>query len=256
MNFICNLTMKSAEQGYPFIPLVNNTPRFVFDNPITVLCGDNGCGKTTFAKILATVTDCVYVSYNQKPSEQFLAVYDNFVVSRRATPRRKFYFSAEEFVQFVRDTEERKADAVKAIKEIQADQTMSDYAKRLACSPHYETLDGFESFYGGSLAEVSHGQGFLAFFDKRLGRDGLYIIDEPEAALSGENQFLLASRIYHAAKEMNCQFVVCTHSPVVAAIPGADVYEVRDDEFCKTTWEELSNVSFMQMFFKNKDRLF
>ena len=152
--------------------------------------------------------------------------------------------------------EERKQDAVRAIEEINADTVMSDYAKVLARSPHMETLLSFEDFYGVNLAEVSHGQSFLAFFDKRLKNDGLYIIDEPEAALSSENQFLLATRIKDAAQNRNCQFVICTHSPIVAAIPEADVYEVQNDRFVSTSWENLSNVSFLSMFFKNKDRLF
>lgn len=109
---------------------------------------------------------------------------------------------------------------------------------------------------GVSLAEVSHGQGFLKFFDKRLKENGLYIIDEPEATLSSENQFLLAARIKDAAERKNCQFIICTHSPVISAVPCADVYEIVEDKLVKTEWENVSDVNFLQMFFKNKDRLF
>lgn len=133
---------------------------------------------------------------------------------------------------------------------------MSDYAKALAKQPHADALAGFESFYGKSLAEVSHGQGFLTFFDKRLRENGLYIIDEPEAALSSENQFLLAAKIKHASENMNCQFIVCTHSAVISSVPDADVYEINDGKFVKTEWENVADVSFLQMFFKNKDRLY
>lgn len=256
MVFVSQLKVKTVRKGYPFTPLVVNTPEFNFNSPVTIICGDNGCGKTTFAKILATACKCVCVSYEKTTQAAFTSNVDCFSVARKMLPKRSFYFSAEEFVQFVRDVEERKQDAEAAIAEIEADETMSDYAKKLAKSPHLETLLGFEDFYGANLSEVSHGQGFLTFFDKRLKNDGFYVIDEPEAALTSENQFLLAARINQAAKSRNCQFVICTHSPVIAAIPDAEIFEVADDRLVKTEWENLSNVSFMSMFFKNKDRLF
>lgn len=255
MIFLSEYKLKKCGEGYPFIPLVQNTPSFRFENSVTVLCGDNGCGKTTFAKILATLCKCVYVAYEKTPDEIFARTADCFAVSRRFMPKRSFYFSAEEFIQFVRDVEERKRDAKEAIAEIEANSNMSDYAKQLAKSPHIDTLAGFESFYG-EIAEMSHGQSFLAFFDKRLRDNGLYIIDEPEAALSAENQFLLAARIKAAAENRNCQFVICTHSPIISAIPDAEIWEVSEDKFVRTEWDKLSNVEFLSMFFKNKDRLF
>ncbi len=168
MQFLSQFTVKSVAEGYPFIPLVVKTPVFDFHKSVTVICGDNGCGKTTFAKLLATACNCVCVSYEKTTSTVFTENAKRFAFTRRFKPKRSFYFSAEEFVQFVRDVEERKQDAVRAIEEINADTVMSDYAKVLARSPHMETLLSFEDFYGVNLAEVSHGQSFLAFFDKRL----------------------------------------------------------------------------------------
>lgn len=256
MIYLAEYRLKRVQDGYPFIPLIVNTERFTFNAGVTVICGDNGSGKSTFAKILSAACNCVRVSYKQMQDDEFVARTECFAVSKRFSPKRSFYFSAEEFIQFVRDVEERKRDALCAIAEIDADKTLSDYAKSLAKQPHVDTLVSFENFYGKSLAEVSHGQGFLKFFDKRLKENGLYIIDEPEAALSAENQFLLSVRIKNAAENMNCQFVVFTHSPVIASIPQADVYEIQNDAFVKTDWDGLSDVKFLQMFFKNKDRLF
>lgn len=256
MIFLSNYKVNEIRRGYPFIPLIINTPHFEFTKSVTVFCGDNGSGKSTFAKIISTVCNCVCVSYQKTQNAAFTQNVDCFSVTRRFVPKRSFYFSAEEFIQFVRDVEERKQDALQAIAEIDANDAMSDYAKALAKQPHNDTLISFESFYGNSLAEVSHGQGFLKFFDKRLKENGLYIIDEPEAALSSENQFLLAARIKEASENKNCQFIICTHSPIISSIPNCDVYEIVEDKFVQTEWDKVSDVSFLQMFFKNKDRLF
>lgn len=256
MIYLAEYRLKQVKDGYPFIPLIVNTERFTFNAGVTVFCGDNGSGKSTFAKILSAACNCVRVSYKQTQDDVFASNTDCFAVSRRFSPKRSFYFSAEEFIQFVRDVEERKRDALQAIAEIDADETLSDYAKSLAKQPHADTLVSFENFYGKSLAEVSHGQGFLKFFDKRLKENGLYIIDEPEAALSSENQFLLSARIKNAAENMNCQFVVFTHSPVISSIPQADVYEIQHDAFVKTDWDGLSDVKFCRCFLRTRTDCF
>ena len=177
MIYLAEYRLKRVQDGYPFIPLIVNTERFTFNAGITVFCGDNGSGKSTFAKILSAACNCVRVSYKQMQDDEFVARTECFAVSKRFSPKRSFYFSAEEFIQFVRDVEDRKRDALCAIAEIDAYKTLSDYAKSLAKQPHVDTLVSFENFYGKSLAEVSHGQGFLKFFDKRLKENGLYIID-------------------------------------------------------------------------------
>ena len=207
MQFLSQFTVKSVAEGYPFIPLVVNTPVFDFHKSVTVICGDNGCGKTTFAKLLATVCNCVCVSYEKTTSTVFTENAKRFAFTRRFKPKRSFYFSAEEFVQFVRDVEERKQDAVRAIEEINADTVMSDYAKVLARSPHMETLLSFEDFYGVNLAEVSHGQSFLAFFDKRLKNDGLYI----SGAIVGKSVFACHT---HQRRRTKSQLSVCHLHPL------------------------------------------
>ena len=251
--FLKKFWLKETRSGYPFLPLVEEADGMTFDT-VTVFCGDNGAGKSTLAKILATATDCVFVSQGKSGDQVFLGVQDCFGVSREGYPKRKFYFSAEDFVAYIRQVEEKKADALAAIAEIDADPNMSDYAKMLAKGPHHETLAGFDRY--GKLGECSHGEGFLAFFTERLARDGLYIIDEPEAALSSENQYRLAYQIHQAATEMGCQFVICTHSPIIAAIPHAAIYEIKDGKMESKEWDEVEDVAFTKLFMSRKDRMF
>ena len=80
--------------------------------------------------------------------------------------------------------------------------------------------------YGGrSLHRQSHGESFLALVEHRLRGEGLYLFDEPEAALSPTNQLVLV-RLMHQLARKNSQFLICTHSPILLCFPGADVYEL------------------------------
>ncbi len=256
MIYVSQYRVKQTKSGYPFIPLIRNTETFDFTRPVTIICGGNGSGKTTFAKIISQLANCVYVAYDMNGEEIFRKTEDCFSLTKKALSKRRFYFSAADFSQFVRDALEKKRDALAAIEEIVADKQMSKYAKALAEGPHYDVLSSMENFYGTDLSEVSHGQSFLAFFDKRLGDNGFYVIDEPEAALTYENQYKLAYRIRDAALNRGCQFIICTHSPVISAIPDAELYEIREDKFVPAAWEETENAAFLDMFFKRKDVLF
>lgn len=83
--------------------------------------------------------------------------------------------------------------------------------------------------YGGrSLHEQSHGESFLAVLVHRLGPDGLYLLDEPEAALSPQNQLTALQRIDELAGE-GAQFVIATHSPLILSHPDALIYELAAD---------------------------
>ena len=95
----------------------------------------------------------------------------------------------------------------------------------------------------------------MEFFDRRLAPEGFYVMDEPEGALTYRNQYNLAVKIREAAKN-GCQFIVATHSPVIAAIPEADIYQCEDGVFEKRCYEQLDNIGFLEMFMRRRDMLF
>lgn len=81
MIFLSNYNVNEIRRGYPFIPLIVNTPSFTFTNSVTILCGDNGSGKSAFAKILSSACNCVCVSYEKTQNEVFTKNADCFSVS-------------------------------------------------------------------------------------------------------------------------------------------------------------------------------
>jgi len=81
----------------------------------------------------------------------------------------------------------------------------------------------FGYFGGGSLTEKSHGQCNMAFFASRYGVEGLYLLDEPESALSPRRQLELRDLVGRAASQGDAQFIVATHSPILLSLPGARI---------------------------------
>ena len=108
--------------------------------------------------------------------------------------------------------------------------------------------DGVLKYYGDkSLHQQSHGESFLALLGHRLFGHGLYIFDEPEAALSPSRQMYMLCRMKQLA-EQGSQFIISTHSPIVMSYPGAEIYEITDRGLEPTELEETSHFQLMKRF--------
>lgn len=101
--------------------------------------------------------------------------------------------------------------------------------------------------FGGRLNWRSHGESFLAFLESRLDERGLFVLDEPEAALSFTSCLRLLA-LLDAAVAGGSQVLVATHSPVLAAFPGATVYEFSEDGFARRDWDDLDMVQHWKAF--------
>jgi predicted ATPase len=110
------------------------------------------------------------------------------------------------------------------------------------------------SLYGGvPLHQQSHGQSFLALASNRFAGDSLYVLDEPEAALSVSGALALLAIVVRAA-EAGAQFVIATHSPILLAIPGARIYELDDDGLAPAAYDELDSVRLTRGFLDAPER--
>jgi predicted ATPase len=110
------------------------------------------------------------------------------------------------------------------------------------------------AFDGVPLNARSHGEGFLAFLESRTTERGLWILDEPESALSFRSSLRLVA-LLHAMAAAGSQVVLATHSPVLAAIPGARIYELSSAGFAQQEWADLDLVRDWQAFFDDPARL-
>ena len=192
----------AAWDRYPFtIPAVAKLDTLALHPQVTFLVGENGSGKSTLIEAIA-----VAVGFNAEGGSR------NFRFSTRASeselhsvlrivrgarrPRTGFFLRAESFFNV--------ASVVDDL--------------------------GVQNSYGGkSLHERSHGEAFLALVNERFGPDGLYIMDEPEAALSPQRQLSLLAAFERMVRQDRSQLLVATHSPILLAYPKAKIY-LLDDE--------------------------
>ena len=110
-----------------------------------------------------------------------------------------------------------------------------------------ERLDVGDSYGGRSLHEQSHGESFFALFDNRLRGDGLYIFDEPEAALSPNRQLSFLVRM-HELIGARSQFIIATHSPILMAYPGARIFQVSKHGLETIAYEDTEHFRITRSF--------
>lgn len=219
---------------YPFtLPVVRSLERLAMHPQVTFLVGENGSGKSTLLEAIA-----VAIGFNAEGGSR------NFRFSTRAShstlhehlrvargikrPRDGFFLRAESF--FNVGTEIERLDR-----------------------------DGFgpkiiDSFGGKALHEQSHGEAFLTLFMERFGGSSLFILDEPEAALSPQRQLAMLSRL-HDLVEDGSQFVIATHSPILMAYPNALIYACGARGIHPIGYEETEHYRVMHDFIANPKRM-
>ena len=105
---------------------------------------------------------------------------------------------------------------------------------------------------GKSLHEQSHGESFMALLMNRFYGNGLYLLDEPESALSPSRQMALLARMYDLVKQ-NSQFIIATHSPILLAYPGAQIFVLKENGITLTPYEETEHYVITKQFLNNPD---
>lgn len=243
--------------GYPMgSPILKGFTAMAFDQPVTILCGENGSGKTTLMALLAAGLSAQMVGADGVQAQKLkgfrqAARYFDFVKNK--SPSSCFFFTAEDFSRYLDQRQQMAQEAREGLREIEEGYLgRSQYAKGLAAQPYARTLWEMEGQYDRELLASSHGEGFLSFFAGRLRAGGLYLMDEPEGALSFPNQLSLLALIDQAVIAGG-QVIMATHSPVLTAYPNAALLELTAGGMEKTSYEQLSSIQFLRHFLAHRE---
>lgn len=228
---IRNEHIPSADDSYPFnLPIVRNLKSLEFSKSVTYIVGENGSGKSTLLEAIANLlglnAEGGSKNFNFSTQKTHSFLYNELrAVRADLSYRNAFFFRAESFYNVASEVD------------------------RIA----KEDCRMLNSYGGISLHEQSHGESFMALFTNRLKSKGLYIFDEPEAALSYMNQlrFLLWMK---EAVTGGSQIIISTHSPVILAYPDAEIFVAEEDGVLKSTpYNECYIYRDMLAFVTNKD---
>ena len=248
-----------ADEQFPFnVPAIRSLHALDLSAPVTFFAGENGSGKSTLLEMIAAAARLPAVGSAEISADTTLAAQrklaDSFRLVWRAPTHRGFFLRAEDFFGFARRIAQLRAEMKQRLSEVDAEfRESSDYVKGLAAGPAAASLAELTRRYGVDIDARSHGEGFLALLEARLVPGGLYLFDEPEAALSPQNQLVLLALLGQML-EQDAQFIIATHSPMLLAFPGACIYNFDVDPIAPVSWDDLEHVTLTRAFLDNPER--
>lgn len=224
---VTNLPEKWEPGRYPFdIPAFSQGIDLEFHTNVTFFVGENGSGKSTFLEALAECCGFSPEGGNRDHGREALADCSELAQALRLSWRRKvaegFFMRAESFYNF---------------------------------ATYIDEVSDLRAYGGRSLHQQSHGESFLSLFANRF-EQGIYILDEPEAALSPQRQLSLLGIIHELEAPGHAQFLVSTHSPILLAYPGAVLFSLDGNPISEIPYRQTEHFTLTRDFLAAPERYF
>ena len=228
--FLQRLSLRPGERppGYPFdLPWLTPEFELEFNAPVTILVGENGVGKSTLIEAIGGLAGFDEaggakgyrpVDHGDALDRSGLSLAEHLRAAWLPKVTQGWFFRAESFYAVAR------------------------------------YLDAAAMESGGmppDFLSYSHGEGFLRFFAERCDRQGLYLLDEPESALSPERQLDLLALLDNIQRTAHAQVIMSTHSPILMAVPGAEVLQITRRGFEETDFRQTRHFRQYRDFCEN-----
>ena len=219
---------------------------------MTFFVGDNGSGKSTLLEAIALAAGLPAVGLEELDRDATLVEQRRLARELRLTWRQRahrgFFLRAEDFFGFARRVAQLRSELRGRMSEVEREfANATDYVRGLASGPVQASLAALTRRYGDNLDGRSHGEAFLKLFQSRLVPDGLYLLDEPEAALSPQSQLGLIALMADTVAQ-GCQYIMATHSPILLAYPDATIFSFDRTPIEAVSYADLQHVNLTRDF--------
>lgn len=224
---------------YPFsLPIIKNLGNLSLEKDVTFFVGENGSGKSTLLESIAKSigfdekgggkNHCSlldqYQLYQSTSLDAKVSTLDKYIeFSWKLKTYKGFFFRSETFFNFA-----------SLVNKLELEDPNRGY---------------IESYGGKSLHSLSHGESFFTLFHKRF-KEGIFLLDEPESALSPSNQFAFLRKLFESKK---CQFIIATHSPILLSYPHAKILEFSHDGLKETIYKDTELFKTYHSFLNSSD---
>jgi len=224
---VVSLPEKVDPTKYPFnVPAFSNGIALTFKSKVTFFVGENGSGKST---LLEAIAECCGFSPEGGNHDHHRATFADrspLAQALRLSWRPKvvegFFMRAESFYNF---------------------------------ATYIESVSDLRAYGGKSLHEQSHGESFMALFANRF-EQGIYILDEPEAALSPQRQLSFLKIIHDLSTPGHAQFLIATHSPIILSCPGAVLFSLDGEAIREIDYRDTAHFLITRDFLNSPESFF
>lgn len=262
-DFLLTVKRKCYNSFYPFKVLSARGLLELELEPVTILYGGNGSGKTTALNVMAEALKLQRDSrYNRSRFfEDYIALCTHEL--RGEIPERSRVITSDDVFDFMLNLRAANAGVDEKREEL-----FQEYLDAKYSDFHFRTMEDYDRLKTvnmarsntqsryvrknlmGNLPEHSNGESAFLYFTQRIEEDGLYLLDEPENSLSPARQQELCQFIEDSARFFHCQFLIATHSPFLLAMRGAKVYDLDANPVTIRRWTELPAVRAYYDFFQ------
>lgn len=268
-DFFLGIQRTCYDSYYPFRILSKNDLERLDFEPVTILYGGNGSGKSTALNIIAEKTginrDTIYNKSNFFPDYVRLCSIN----TEEDIPENSRIITSDDVFDYMLNIRNLN-EGIDLKRENLFDEYLdAKYSHfQMKSMADYDQLKKVNDarrktqsrFVRGELMdnvrEYSNGESAFRYFTEKIGENGLYLLDEPENSLSPKRQMELVSFLEESARFFGCQFIISTHSPFLLAMRGARIYNLDENPVTVERWTDLENIRTFYDFFKAHDKEF
>ena len=262
-DFNLSLQRTCYDTLYPFFVLSKHSLSMLDFEPVTILYGGNGSGKTTALNVIAEKLSLTRdTRYNRSNFFEDYTGYCSYEL-RSPLPKESRIITSDDVFDFMLN--------IRALNDginVKREELFSEYLDAKYSKFQMKSLDDYEQLKKVNMArsktqskyvrknlidnvrEHSNGESAFLYFTDKIQENALYLLDEPENSLSPEKQQELLKFLEDSARFFGCQFIIATHSPFLLSMKGAKIYDMDEKPVDVKKWTELENVRSYYEFFK------